>query len=75
MSLSGSGVFTDSTTLSQAQTDCLAGTLRSFKIVDNDSGVTFEADFKITSLERAGEYNGEMTYSMSMESSGTIAIT
>lgn len=75
MSISGSGVFNTSTTLSQAITDWAAQTLRNFQIVDADSGLTFQGAFKITSMERAGEYNGEQTWSMSMESSGTITIS
>jgi len=74
-SLSGSGVFTDESTLLQAQTDCVNGTLRKFQIVDAaTAGVTFEGTFKITTLERAGEYNAEQTYSLSMENSGEVTI-
>lgn len=75
MSLSGSGIFNTSTTLSQALADMLAGTLRNFQIVDDAGGDTFTGLFKITSLERAGEYNGEQTWSLSMESSGEIVVS
>lgn len=74
MSISGSGVFTNSQTLSQARQDCINGTLRKFQMIDDDSGDTFEGFYKITSMERGGEYNGEMTWSLSLESSGEITV-
>ena len=73
MSLSGSGVFKDAATLNQATADCIAQTLRKFRII-HVGFKTFEASFKITSLERAGEYNAEQTYSLSMESSGAFTV-
>ena len=48
VSVSGSGVFTDSTS------------------------EVLMSSFQITSLEYAGEYNGEATYSVSLESAGAI---
>lgn len=36
---------------------------------------TLQGKFAITSLEEAGEYNGEMTYSISLESAGAITIS
>ena len=33
---------------------------------------TFTGAFQVTSLEYAGEFNGEVTYSMSFESAGAI---
>lgn len=71
MSVSGSGVFMDDaqdTTLKDAVS---AATFKNFQILVPDFG-TFTGAFQVTSLEYAGEYNGEATYSVSLESSGSI---
>lgn len=75
MSLSGSGVHNgDEATLGLAEDNAIANTLTRFRIVDADnSGRTYTAYFKIASFERAGEYNAEQTYSLSLESSGEVA--
>lgn len=75
MSLSGSGIFTTNANLSQMRADAIAGTLRNFQLVDDDNGDTFTGKFKITSMERGGEYNGEQTWSVSLESSGEIVVS
>lgn len=75
MAVSGSGVFTDSASEAQAQTDCLAQTLRNFKIIDSNTGDYFLGTFKITSLEYQGEYDKTKNWSMKLESSGAIAFT
>ena len=33
---------------------------------------TFTGAFQVTSIEYAGSYNGEVTYSMSFESAGAV---
>ncbi len=83
LSISGSGVFTDATsevavrTAFQAQQNTSDGTasqtaaFESFQFRMPNLG-TYTGDFQITSLEYAGEYNGEATYSMSFESAGYI---
>ena len=43
----------------------------SFQFIMPNLG-TYTGNFQITSLEYAGEYNGEATYSMSFESAGYI---
>lgn len=73
MSVSGSGVFTNSSAETQIRNDLIAGTLRKFKLFDG-AGNTFEAIFKITSLEYGGEYNAEQNWSISLESSGAVSI-
>ncbi len=83
VSISGSGVFTDSTaevavrTAYQAQQNTTNGSsaqtaaFQSFQFAIPDLG-TYTGAFQITSLEYAGEYNGEATYSMSFESAGYV---
>jgi TP901-1 family phage major tail protein len=45
-----------------------------FEIVIPDLG-TYQGKFQITTLEYAGEYNGEMTYSITLESSGAVVFS
>lgn len=74
-SISGSGVFEQDATLAQIRVDILAQTLRNFQVVEHSSGDYFQGAFKITSLERAGDYNNEQSWSISLESSGAITYT
>jgi len=74
MSISGSGVFTDSTAEQQLRTDFGAATFTSYSFIVPDLG-TFAGTFQITSLEFAGEFNGEATYSVTLESSGAITFS
>lgn len=76
MSVSGSGVHDgDGATLNLIDDNCQSQTLTPFQVVDDDSGRTYEASFKITSFERAGDYNNEQTYSISLESSGAVTVS
>ena len=76
ISVSGSGVFTDSAaevllrTTYAAQSGASAA-FKLFQIFIPALG-TFTGLFQITSLEYSGEYNGEATYSVSLESAGAI---
>jgi len=83
ISISGSGVFTDSPaeiavrTAFQAQQNTTNGSsaqtaaFTTFEFAIPDLGA-YTGAFQITSLEYAGEYNGEATYSMSFESAGYV---
>ena len=83
LSVSGSGDFTDSAsevavrTAFQAQQNTSNGSsaqtaaFETFEFIIPNLG-TYTGAFQITSLEYAGEYNGEATYSMSFESAGYI---
>lgn len=75
MSVSGEGIFTDDANLGDLEDIAVNQTLYSFQIVDADSGRTYTANFKITTFERAGEYNAEQTYSVSLVSSGAVTIS
>ena len=75
MSISGSGVFTDSTAEQSFRSAAVgATTFQTFTFVIPDLG-SYAGTFQVTSLEYAGEYNGEATYSFSLESSGAISFT
>ena len=71
MSVSGSGVFTDSASEATLQGDMNQATLTNYQFLIPDFG-TYTGAFQLTSLEYAGEYNGEVTYSFTFESSGAI---
>lgn len=76
MSVSGSGVHDgDSATLNLIDDNNRSQTLTAFQIVDDDSGRTYEASFKITAFERSGDHNAEQAYSISLESSGAITVS
>jgi TP901-1 family phage major tail protein len=72
MSISASGVFTDSATEAQFQSDMLANTLRKFRVHDVTQNKYFEATFKITSLEYQGEHDKTRNWSIKLASSGAV---
>tara|TARA_R110002020_G_scaffold473630_1_gene703197 strand:+ start:308 stop:715 length:408 start_codon:yes stop_codon:yes gene_type:complete len=75
MSISGSGVFTDSAAEVAFRSAALgASTFQTFTFIIPDLG-SYAGTFQVTSLEYAGEYNGEATYSFSLESSGAISFS
>ena len=50
------------------------GTLDNYQIIIPDLG-SYTGAFQITSLEYSGEFNGEVTYSVSLESGGAITFS
>jgi TP901-1 family phage major tail protein len=69
VSISGSGVFTDAASEATLRTAFGGSSIPNFQIIIPDFG-TYTGKFIVTTLEYAGEYNGEVTYSVSLESSG-----
>ena len=74
MTLSASGVFTDSSTENILRGFAFDGAIQNYDLVFSD-GSKISGAFLITSYERAGEFNGEETFSCTLESSGTITYT
>lgn len=70
-SVSGSGVFRDSTTDERARQVFFDGEIARFQVIVPDFGV-IEGPFQITSLEYSGNYNGEATYELSLASAGVV---
>lgn len=70
-SLSGSGVFKDADTDERARQIFFAGETPDFQVVIPDFG-TLEGPFQITSIEYAGNHNGEATYELSLASAGAL---
>lgn len=83
VSISASGVFTDAATEENVRADFFGqqntsdgssaqtASFTNYQFLIPSFG-TLTGSFQITSLEYAGEYNGEVTYSMSFESAGYI---
>lgn len=71
---SGTGVFMDDAIFAQVNTDVLAGSIKTWQVIIPAFG-TYEGSYLITSVEFAGEHNGEATYTINLESSGAIAFT
>jgi TP901-1 family phage major tail protein len=73
-SVSGRGLFKDATSDALMRQAFFDGSVVSHQIVIPDFG-TVQGPFQITSLEIAGEHNGEVTYDMSLESAGELIFT
>jgi len=73
-SVSGRGLFKDATSDTLMRQAFFDGSVVSHQIVIPDFG-TVQGPFQITSLEIAGEHNGEVTYDMSLESAGELTFT
>lgn len=69
--IAGSGVFTDAASETTLRQKFNASAFANFQVIVPDFG-TFTGAFMVASLEYAGEYNGEVTYSVTLESAGTI---
>ena len=74
ITISASGVFTDSSTENIMRGFAFDGAIQSYDLVFSD-GSKISGAFLVTSYERAGEFNGEETYSVTLESSNTITYT
>ena len=71
MSISASGVFIDNNNVITCRGYSIGRTLNEF-VLEFESGDTYTGDFQIGNFEHAGDYNGEVTYSMTLESSGAV---
>ena len=73
-SVSGSGVFTDATADETVRGYKFNGTIRDWQVIVPDFG-TIEGPFMISTLEYAGEHDGEATFTVSLESAGELSWT
>ena len=72
ISVSGSGIFTGSAAETRIKLSALAGLLDDYEL-SFESGERMQGQFLVTRLDYSGDYNGERTYTMSLESSGEVA--
>ena len=71
--VAGSGVFTDSASETTLYGKWHASANSNYQFLVPDL-ITVTGAFQLTSLEYAGEYNGEATYSFTFESAGDLTV-
>lgn len=73
VSLSGAGVFAGSSAEMRVKASALAGTIDDYE-VSFEGGERLQGKFLITRLDYAGDFNGERTYTLALESSGAVSV-
>jgi TP901-1 family phage major tail protein len=73
-SIAGRGLFKDAATDALIRQAFFDGAVKTYQIVIPDFG-TVQGAFQITSLDFAGEHNGEVTYELALESAGALTFT
>ncbi len=71
VSVSAGGIFTGSAAETRVKANALAGLLDDYEL-SFESGERLRGRFLVTRLDYAGDYNGERTYTLSLESSGAV---
>ena len=71
VSVAGSGIFTGSAAEGRLKGNALAGIIDDYEL-SFESGERMRGRFLVTRLDYAGDYNGERTYTLSLESSGQV---
>ena len=72
VSVAASGIFTGSAAEARLRGNAIAGLLDDYEL-SFESGERMQGRFLVMRLDYAGDYNGERTYSLSLESSGEVA--
>lgn len=72
VSVSGAGVFTGSAAEQRLKGNALAGMIDDYEL-SFESGERMQGRFLVTRLDYAGDFNGERSYTLSLESSGPVA--
>lgn len=70
-SVTGAGVFKDAASDATVRELFFGGTIRAWQVIVPDFG-TVEGPFQITSLDYAGEHDGEVTFELSLASAGAL---
>jgi TP901-1 family phage major tail protein len=71
VSVSAAGIFTGSAAEVAVRGHALAGTIADYEL-SFESGERLRGAFLITRLDYAGDYNGERSYALNLESSGAV---
>lgn len=74
LTISASGLLSGSAQTTDFITKTLNRTIDAYRL-EFDNGDVIEGSFQTTQFEAAGDYNGEQTYALTLESSGTLAVT
>jgi len=72
--ISGNGVFKDAPSDETVRGYFFAGEQVNWQVIVPDFG-TIEGPFQVTTLEYAGQHDGEMTFELSLESAGQLSFT
>jgi TP901-1 family phage major tail protein len=72
--VAGRGLFRDEASDALMRQTFFDGAVKDYQVIIPDFG-TIEGAFQITSLEFAGEHNGEVTYELALESAGALTFT
>ncbi|MFN3945190.1 MAG: phage major tail protein, TP901-1 family [Allosphingosinicella sp.] len=72
VSVAASGIFTGSAAETRVKGNALSGSLEDYEL-SFEGGERLQGRFLVTRLDYAGDYNGERTYALSLESSGPVA--
>lgn len=71
VSVSGAGVFTGSAAETRLKGNALSGVLDDYEL-SFESGERMRGRFLVSRLDYAGDFNGERSYTVSLESSGEV---
>jgi TP901-1 family phage major tail protein len=71
VSVSASGIFTGSAAETRLRNHALAGVIDDYEL-SFESGEKLRGRFLVTRLDYSGDYNGERTYTLALESSGVV---
>jgi TP901-1 family phage major tail protein len=71
VSVSAAGVFTGSAAEARVKANALSGVLDDYRLTF-EGGETMTGKFLVTRLDYAGDYNGERSYTLALESSGAV---
>ena len=71
VSVSGAGVFTGSAAEARIKASALSGVLDDYEL-SFESGERLRGRFLVTRLDYAGDFNGERSYTLALESSGVV---
>ncbi|MBY0582427.1 MAG: phage major tail protein, TP901-1 family [Sphingomonas sp.] len=71
VSVSGAGVFTGSAAEDRIRANALSGVIDDYRL-SFESGQTMTGRFLVTRLDYAGDFNGERSYTLALESSGAV---
>ena len=74
MSISASGILSANAQATDFVNAVIARTLATYEITF-DNADKISGSFQVTSFQATGDYNGEQTYSISLESSGALTVT
>ncbi len=73
VSVSGAGVFTGSVAETRIKGNAMTGVLDDYRL-SFESGESMTGRFLVTRLDYAGDFTGERSYTLTLESSGAVVV-